>query len=223
MISVIIPTYNEEKNIKNTLKSLLSHRNIEIIIVDGQSSDKTVELARNYPVKIFRSEINKGIQMNSGAEEASGEIFLFLHSDCTPEGGAFLAIKDCLSRGYIGGCLSLRIDSDNIIYRFIEASGNIRAKLSKIFYGDQGIFVRRDVFFKIGGFDKVELFEDIIFSKKLKREGKTAILNKKIYASARRWQKQGVIKTTLVYWLLTLGFLFGVSPGTLKKIYSDLR
>lgn len=223
MISVIIPVYNEEAAIEEALTCLLRNNNIEVIVVDGNSSDRTVEFAKRYPVKIIASEKGRAKQMNAGAKAAAGRYIIFLHADCFLESGALEAIKDAFNDGYIGGCLSCRINSPKIMYRLIEASGNIRARLSKIFYGDQAIFARRDIFFKIGGFDNVDLFEDILFSGKMKKEGRAAILSKAVYASPRRWERQGIIKATLIYWLLGLGLSLGIPADTLKKIYADVR
>jgi rSAM/selenodomain-associated transferase 2 len=194
-----------------------------VILADGNSSDRTVEFAERYPVKIIAGEKGRAKQMNAGANAAAGRYLIFLHADCFLESGALEAIKDAFNDGYIGGCLSCRINSPKIMYRLIEASGNIRARISKIFYGDQAIFARRDIFFKIGGFDDVALFEDILLSKKMKKEGRTAVLSRAVYASARRWEREGIIKTTFIYWLLTLGFYLRFPLVKLKRIYDEVR
>ncbi|TAN60726.1 glycosyltransferase [bacterium] len=223
MISIIMPVYNEEAAIGEALSGLLRNNNIEVIVADGNSSDRTVELAKRYPVKIIFSKKGRAQQMNAGAKAAAGRYLIFLHADCFLESGAIEAIKGAFNDGYAGGCLSCRINSPKIMYRLIEASGNIRARISKIFYGDQAIFARRDIFFKIGGFDDVALFEDILFSQKMKKEGRAAVLSKAVYASARRWERGGIIKTTFIYWLLTLGFYLRFPLVKLKRIYDEVR
>jgi len=223
VVSIIIPVYNEEKTIYSTLDKLSFYKGIEIVVVDGGSSDRTQELVGKFPVRILNTVKSRAYQLNEGVKQSRGSILLFLHADCFLEEKTLERIKDCLNNGYIGGCLSQRIDSDKPIYRLIEGSGNIRAKLFKIFYGDQAIFVRRDVFFDLGGFDRFELFDDVVFSKKLKKAGKVCVLNERIYASPRRWEKQGIAKTTFINWLLSLGFLLNIPTKTLKKIYYDIR
>lgn len=223
MITIIIPVYNEESIIREILGRLPYGDGVEVIVVDAASKDRTIEFTKRYPVRVVECIRNRAEQMNRGAQMAGGDILLFLHADCLFEKGSLEAIEDSLKNGCIGGCLSQRIDSGEIIYRIIEASGNIRARLFKVFYGDQAVFVRRDIFKKIGGFDNVELFEDIIFSKKLRRAGKTRILNKRVYVSPRRWKRQGIIKTTLINYILTLGFLLGFPAAILKRIYLDVR
>jgi len=223
MISVIIPTYNEEKAIKSLLDCLASNHNIEVIVVDGGSQDRTREFAQQFTVKVIECAKNRALQMNEGVKQAKGDTLLFLHADSVPENKSLNLIDENMRDGFVGGCLSQSIDSRKKIYRLIESSGNIRAKISRIFYGDQAIFVRRDVFLKIGGFDAVELFEDVLFSKKLRRIGKTSVLPCKIFCSPRRWERQGVIKATFTYWILSLGFMIGVSHRSLKKVYGDIR
>jgi hypothetical protein len=161
--------------------------------------------------------------MNTAAAAAKGEILWFIHADSAAQTGACVKIRERIAQGFIGGCLSQRIDADSFVFRSIEASGNIRAKLSKVFYGDQAIFVRRDVFFKIGGYNPEDLFEDVFFSKKLRQMGRTCVLSERIITSARRWKKQGVFRTTWYNWLLTVGFSFKVPPSFLKDIYRDIR
>lgn len=230
MITIIIPTYNDEDTIKRLLDSLYDpavnladNNRYEVIIADGGSDDRTVEIAKRYPVRVIKSIRKRALQMNAGAKIAESDALLFLHADCLLGKRSLTAIENCLSKGYVGGCLSQRIISDKFISRFIEASGNIRAKFFKIFYGDQAIFVRRAVFFELGGFDNIELLDDVIFSRRLKKMGKVCVLPQKVYVSARRWQKQGFIRTTLANWVITLGFLFGISPNRLKRIYHDIR
>jgi rSAM/selenodomain-associated transferase 2 len=223
MLSIIIPVYNEEKIIRKVLGGLQYGDSIEVIVVDGGSRDRTVEFAAQYPVKVIQSIKNRAVQMNKGAEASSGDMLLFLHADCLLEEGSLKAIQDSLRDGYDGGCLCQRINSTNFIFRCIEASGSLRAKCLKVFYGDQAIFVRKDIFLKVGGFDNIPLFEDILFSKKIKKEGKTMVLNKKVFVSPRRWEENGIVKATFINWLLTFGFLLNVPYDRLKKLYHDIR
>lgn len=223
MISIIIPVYNEERIIRKVLGGLQYGDSIEVIVVDGGSRDRTVEFAAQYPVKVIQSIKNRAVQMNKGAEASSGDMLLFLHADCLLEEGSLKAIQDSLRDGYDGGCLCQRINSTNFIFRCIEASGSLRAKCLKVFYGDQAIFVRKDIFLKVGGFDNIPLFEDILFSKKIKKEGKTMVLNKKVFVSPRRWEENGIVKATFINWLLTFGFLLNVPYDRLKKLYHDIR
>ena len=223
MVSVIIPVYNEESTIRKALNVLPYKNGLEVIVVDGESQDRTKEFARTFPARVVECIKNRALQMNKGAQLATQDALLFLHADCRFEEGSLEAISDCLRDGHIGGCFSQAIDSDKFIYRLIEFSGNLRARLSKIFYGDQAIFVRRDIFFKMGGFDNVPLFEDILFSRKMAQEGRIQVLSKKVFVSPRRWQKNGIIMTTIIFWFLTIGLSLGISFDRLKRLYQDIR
>ena len=117
----------------------------------------------------------------------------------------------------------MKINSIKTIYRFIEKSGDIRARLFKVFYGDQAIFIEKKTFDELNGFNDVELFEDVLFSKKMNKKRNITVLNKKVFSSARRWEKQGIIKTTIINWILSIGFIIGINPIKLKKLYLNIR
>lgn len=123
----------------------------------------------------------------------------------------------------IGGCLTQYIDKEALIYRFIEDQGNLRARMTKVFYGDQGIFVRKEMFFRIGGFPPVPIMEDVLFTKKLRAQGKTVVLTDKIIVSSRRWAKRGIIRTTLLYNVIGTMFFLGFPLEKVKALYDDLR
>ena len=224
MISIIIPIYNEEKIIlENSARfRVLSHR-AELIFVDGKSSDRSFEISRNLG-EVLSSEKGRAIQMNSGASVAQGDILLFLHADNAILPEVLNSIERVIKeRGFIGGCLTQKIDKQGFIFRLIEGQGNFRARRRKIFYGDQGIFVRKDIFSKIGGFPEVPIMEDVIFTKKLRKLGNTAVLPDEILASPRRWEKRGIVRTILLYNLIIILFWLRFPLEKIKKLYDDLR
>lgn len=223
MISIVIPVYNEETVINKTLSALPFAEDIEVIVVDGQSDDETMNIARQYPVKIVTSPRVRALQMNAGASGAKGDVLLFLHADCLLEKEGLEAIEKYVSLNFVGGCFTHKIDSPKWIYRWIETSGHLRAELFRIFYGDQAIFVRRDIFERIGGFEPTPLFEDVIFSRKLRHLGKTIVLDDPATVLPRRWEEGGIVKTTLLNWFLTSGFILGISSHRLAKLYKPIR
>lgn len=224
-ISIIIPTFNEEKTIISTLKELKKSKvEKEIIVVDGGSSDDTYQLAQRLADKVYKAEQSRGQQLNLGAENATKEILFFLHSDSKLEDGALLAIKTALEDPeIIGGCFSLKITDDAWPLRFISWSSNLRARYAKIMFGDQGIFIRKAIFDELGGYPEIELMEDWEFSKKMAKRGKLAYLSEKIYTSARRWHKFGIWKTIFLMHKIKFLYLLGVKPAKLKEIYRDAR
>ncbi len=224
MLSIIIPIYNEEKVLSENPSNFLElARHAELIFVDGASTDKSRSIAARYGRVISGSRSRAG-QMNLGARASHGNTLLFLHADASIVLNTVSSIKNIIAKDrVIGGCLTQRIEKDGFIYRFLEAFGNIRAKVTKVFYGDQGIFVTKEVFIKTGGFPEVLLMEDVLFAKKLRKIGKTVVLSDKIFVSPRRWEQKGVVKTVLLYSLLNILFWLGVPLKIIKKLYGDLR
>lgn len=153
-ISVIIPTLNEEKNILRCLDGIVGDPKIEMIISDGRSTDRTVEIAERYKdVKVVSSPMGRSVQMNTGASCAHGEILLFLHADCVLSTKAVLNIRDVFKNNCIvGGAFKIKLLSDKFPYRLIETGINFRSRVFKLPYGDQGLFVKRTVFMEMGGF-----------------------------------------------------------------------
>ena len=217
-ISVIIPTMNEEGCLKKTLESI--GRGIEIIVVDGKSSDSTREIANDFTEKVILSERGRGVQMDRGAREASGDILLFLHADTSlPKGW-----RDCIENALkddrvIAGGFSLKIDSKGFSFRLIEAVANIRAKYLGLIYGDQAIFVRRDAFFSTGGFMGLPLMEDVDFIRRIRKKGKVLLLDADVSTSPRQWQKKGILRTTIGNLFFLSLYYAGVSPQRLYRLY----
>lgn len=224
MISVIIPIYNEERVLlENSAYFKNLARQTELIFVDGESVDRSMEIAAGYG-KVLSSGKGRAIQMNCGAQVARSDILLFLHVDTIVSPDAILSIvRKIKNEGYCGGCLTQRIAKDGIIYRFIENFCNIRVRINKAFYGDQGIFVRKDIFLKMNGFRDVPIMEDILFTRNLRKLGKIAVLSDKILVSPRRWEKRGIIRTVFLYSFLDILFCLKVPLGRIKLFYDDLR
>ncbi|MFO7819717.1 MAG: TIGR04283 family arsenosugar biosynthesis glycosyltransferase [Halanaerobacter sp.] len=222
-ISVIIPVLDEQDEIVDTLEhvnSLATKGDKEIIVVDGGSKDQTMQLAKDHADKICVTEAGRGHQMNYGAESAQGDILFFLHSDSDLAEGALLELESALEDPeVIGGCFSLKIDDDSWPLRFISWTSNLRSKYLNIIFGDQGIFVRREVFAEVGGYPEIELMEDWEFSRQLAKEGKLVQLKHQIYTSARRWKKNGTWRTIWLMHKIKLLYLLGVEPKKLREIY----
>ncbi|MGP0128323.1 MAG: TIGR04283 family arsenosugar biosynthesis glycosyltransferase [cyanobacterium endosymbiont of Rhopalodia musculus] len=220
-ISIIIPVLNEETVIVKTLNNLQKDEAIEVIIVDGGSQDNTVQLVRNMGVKIIKStQANRSLQMNQGALLATGNILLFLHADTIlPQGYDQLILNSFLNSKIVGGAFRLKIDLSLFSLRLIEILVNWRSQFCSIPYGDQGIFVKTSVFREIGGFTNFPIMEDFEFIQRLKKRGKIIILSAKVVTSGRRWQKLGVIKTTLINQLIILGYYLGIPPKKLAQWY----
>lgn len=189
---------------------------IEIIIVDGGSQDKTVELARELGVKVIVSpQVGRANQMNLGAAAAMGDILLFLHADTHLPTGYLEIIKETLSRPKtVAGAFELAIDDQQKSLRLVERMVNLRSRFCSLPYGDRAIFLKASIFREIGGFPILPIMEDFEFILRLKKKGKITIAPAKVITSGRRWQKLGVLKTTLInqliFWVPTkLARLYG--------------
>jgi rSAM/selenodomain-associated transferase 2 len=221
--SVIIPTLNEADCLTQTLRSVRAENPHETIVVDGGSSDATCELAREAD-HLLQGPRGRAAQMNQGAAHATGDVLLFLHADCTLEPGALGAAEHCLRRrGVAAGCFRMSVTAPGGIYRLIDACAAARVRLTGLIYGDQGLFVERRRFERIGGFPPVRLMEDVFLSKTLRREGRVVVAPRRIFVSPRRWQRQGVIRQTLRNWTLTALAAGGVHPDRLAAFYPVVR
>jgi rSAM/selenodomain-associated transferase 2 len=224
MISVIIPVLNEGFIIEKTLEHLNNMEgHFETIVVDGGSSDKTVDVAKEYTT-VVASKKGRAVQMNTGSGRARGDVLLFLHADCMPERKALLEIEEIVKdQKVVGGALRYDIADESFLYRNHVFWSNLRARLTGIYLGDHGIFVRSSVFDKIGGFPPIPLMEDIALCKRLKKEGSLIQAKSRITTSSRRFKNQGFVKTVLLMWANRFLFFVGVSPETLARFYGDMR
>jgi rSAM/selenodomain-associated transferase 2/rSAM/selenodomain-associated transferase 1 len=219
-ISIIIPALNEADNIGPTLCALTRRDGVEVIVVDGGSSDGTADIAGSNGAKVLASVPSKSRQMNTGAEAATGDILLFLHADTQlPDNFEAPIIETTNHSGVAAGAFELRIDSDAKGLRFIERVANRRARHLQAPYGDQGIFVAKTLFEEIGGYPDMPIMEDFELIRRLRRKGKIAILNQYVKTSARRWRNLGIFKTWLINQIIIAAYLLGVPPERLARWY----
>ncbi|MBW4676243.1 MAG: TIGR04283 family arsenosugar biosynthesis glycosyltransferase [Desmonostoc geniculatum HA4340-LM1] len=219
-ISIIIPTFNEEKNIKEAIATTQISTNIEVIVVDGGSSDDTAAIAQSLGVKVISSSPGRAIQMNTGAVAASGDILLFLHADTHLPAGFDEIICTALQQpGTVAGAFNLRIDSSLLSLRWVELGVKWRSHFCQMPYGDQAIFLTKAVFQQIGGFPELPIMEDFELVRRLKAIGRITIISAPVVTSARRWLQKGVLKTTLLNQIVIIAYLLGVSPERIRGWY----
>jgi len=223
-LSIIIPTLNEAAVIEKTLAALPRTGDVEFIVADGGSSDGTPELAKRWADKVLTTETGRGRQMNAGAREARGDFLLFLHADVRLPYEAFETVFKTLDDPAVaGGAFRLAIDSPRRMLRIVAGTANLRSRLTKIPYGDQGIFVRRSVFERLGGYPEWPVMEDLEFVRRLKTAGAVVILPQPITVSSRRWDKEGIGYTTLRNQIFVLLYFLGASPRRLARWYRPIR
>jgi rSAM/selenodomain-associated transferase 2 len=223
-ISVIVPVLNEEKRIAATLRDLQALTPDEIIVIDGGSGDRTCEIASQSGVTVMASERGRARQMNLGARDARGDVLLFLHADTRLPMSAFADIGAALADPrYVGGRFDVELDGEHWLLPVVARLISYRSRITKVGTGDQAIFVRREVFARMGGFPDIPLMEDIAFCHALKKNGAVACLRSRVITSARRWEADGVWRTIFRMWTLKLLYFAGVSPVRLKQFYADTR
>ena len=222
--SFIIPVWKEESVITRTIehiRSLQSAASAEIIIVDGDPEGKTVEIARRAKVKTAIAQRGRGSQMNHGAALASGNILIFLHADTLLPLDALGLIDDAMQdESCAAGAFDLAIDSGRPVFRLIEKAACLRSRVTRLPYGDQAVFMRKAIFTDLGGFKDIPIMEDVEIMQRIKRRGgKIRIIDRRVRTSARRWEEEGILYTTLRNWLLITLYLLGVKPEKLVRFY----
>jgi uncharacterized protein len=219
-LSVIIPTLNEGDKIVETLEALKTAENIKVIVADGGSSDKTVELARLNGAKVISSAGGRAAQMNAGAASATGEYLLFLHADTILPQGFDDDIRYALADPrIIAGAFRLGFDSKGLSMRIVESGVYLRSRYLNLPYGDQGIFVRSADFQEAQGFPELPIMDDAVFVSRLKKKGRVVTLNKKVITSARRYESLGAFRTWIINQCVIIGFSSGAEPDVLAKMY----
>lgn len=219
-ISVVIPTLNEEAYIRAALVNCRSDLVAERIVVDGGSSDDTVGVARTSGAIVVRSPRGRAVQMNLGATHSSGSVLLFLHCDTSlPEGFGLEIARIFQDRSVLAGAFQLRIAGSARALRLIEKAVYFRSRFFNLPYGDQALFIRRETFYRLGGFKDVPIMEDFEMARRLRRVTHIGLSQLAVTTSARRWEKLGPWKTTAINQLLIAGYLVGIPPERLLRFY----
>ncbi|MEN3793583.1 TIGR04283 family arsenosugar biosynthesis glycosyltransferase [Fulvimarina sp. MAC3] len=219
-----MPVLNEAETIASTLRETRhACPGAEIIVVDGGSADETLSLARCLADRVLSSGAGRARQMNAGAEDASGEVLLFLHADTRVPASAETEIFEALAHGPEWGRFDVRIEGRPKILALVGRLMNLRSRLTGVATGDQAMFVKKTTFTRVGGFAEMPLMEDIALSKRLRRISRPACLRSKVTTSGRRWEANGPMRTILTMWLLRLAYVCGVPPKRLAELYARLK
>jgi len=225
--SIIIPVFNEQSSINTLIEHLYrlsTGEPLEIIVVDGHPRHTTINVISYKKVIALTSLPGRALQMNLGAASARGEILIFLHADTyLPENG-LTRIREVLNdKTVVGGAFDLGIRSDKRIFKLIASVSSLRSRLTRIPYGDQVIFIRKDYFNAMGGYRTIPLMEDVELMQRIKKRGDTiCIIKEKALTSPRRWEREGIIYCTLRNWFLVSLYLLGISPNRLTKFYKKV-
>lgn len=219
-VSVIIPALNEARGITSTLRSVVAGGGSEIILVDGGSTDGTPDLAAAQGARVLHTSPSKARQMNLGANAATGSILLFLHADTLlPESFEATARKILERPDVSAGAFSLKIDSAKPGVRMVESVANLRARILGMPYGDQALFMRSDLFFKVGGFSDIPIMEDFALIRLLGKHGRIAVSKKAVLTSGRRWENIGILRAIFINQAIILAYHLGTPARKLARWY----
>jgi len=217
-----MPVLNESERIVAALEAIadLRARGTEVIVIDGGSRDATVQRARLGADRVLSAPQGRAFQMNFGAEKASGDVLLFLHADTRLPADADRLVLNGLDRsGCVWGRFDVKIDGSSPLLSIVALLMSLRSRLTGIATGDQAIFVRRAAFQGVGCFPAIALMEDIALCKQLKDVSRPLCLREYVTTSGRRWEKNGVLHTIGLMWLLRLAYFFGADPNKLAQRY----
>jgi rSAM/selenodomain-associated transferase 2 len=222
VLSIVIPALNESRVIADLLASLapLRARGVEVVVVDGGSTDDTVEAAAPGADRVIVAPRGRARQMNAGAAAAHSPVLLFLHADTRLPANADQLIVDGLeATGLEWGRFDVRIEGASRWLRLVALFMNLRSRLSGIATGDQAMFVARQAFDALRGFPDQALMEDVELSSRLRQRGPPLCLRVPVVTSGRRWRARGVVRTILLMWWIRLLYFFGVAPDRLARLY----
>ncbi|MFG1313148.1 MULTISPECIES: TIGR04283 family arsenosugar biosynthesis glycosyltransferase [Hyphomicrobiales] len=223
-LSIIIPALNEAAGIGETLNRLALCRaqGAEVIVVDGGSTDATMERVRAQAVRVIEVPPGRAVQMNAGARASRGALLLFLHADTAlPEEADTLLAAILRDDTKLWGRFDVRITGRHWMLRIVATMMNLRSRITGIATGDQAIFVRREVFEAAGGYPTIPLMEDIALTHRLNRFAKPVCLSARVMTSGRRWETHGVMRTIFLMWKLRLAYWAGADPRQLARRYRN--
>ena len=219
--TIVVPALDEAADIEAALQALapLRARGAEVIVVDGGSADGTAQLAKPLADRVLVSPRGRARQMNTGAAAARSDVLLFLHADTRLPEAADAVLHEAVARGAAWGRFDVQIDGRPRMLRLVAALMNQRSRLTGIATGDQAIFVRCDLFQRIGGFPDQPLMEDIEISRRLRALARPCCLRQRVVTSGRRWESRGVWRTIFLMWRLRWRYWRGESAQTLAEAY----
>ncbi len=223
-LSIIIPVLNESGIIQNTLDSIYEtcrRISIEIVVIDGDPEGSTIKSIKRNGIKTGYSRKGRGGQCNAGAEMANGDVLLFLHADTSlPDNACSMVESSLRNTDAVGGAFDLKFDNRSWKYRLHERLISLRSRITRIPFGDQAFFFKRDFFYSIGGFADIPLMEDLELMRRIRKmKKKIVIINKRVVTSARKYEEEGIIYATLRNWVLQILYSAGVSPARLMRFY----
>jgi rSAM/selenodomain-associated transferase 2 len=224
-LAIVVPALDEEGTLRLLLPIILPLAD-EVVVSDGGSSDRTVEVARDLGARVVTGPPGRGGQLNRGAAATTAEVLLFLHADTLPPTDAARLLRDAVAAGAVGGGFRMRFDDRRPILRLGEWLIDLRTRLTRLPLGDQAQFATREAFAALGGYRDWPILEDLDLAWRMKRRWgrwRMTIVEERVTTAARRFVEQGVVRTVATNWLIWLLFLLGFPPHRLARLYRHIR
>ena len=222
-LDVIIPVFRDNAALARLLESRrFGEPDATVTVVFGEPDPAGESLVERHGASWLRSEMaGRARQMNHAAACSTGDVLLFLHADTVPPVGALATIRQAIADGAVGGAFARRFDSPSRWLKMSTRLADWRGRALGIFLGDQGIFVRREVFGRLGGFDESVRYEDLDFSLRLRKAGRTTLLAPPVLSSSRRFAAKGVVRQTMRDFVAGLGYVLNLAEVRASDSESD--
>jgi len=219
MISVIVPIRDEEPLVAERFRRFVVLGECELLIADAGGNPETARAFESIGAQVVSSEGTRGARLDRAARRAGGDVLFFLHADSRPPDGALGLIREALAGGAMAGAFSLAYEDPAPALDWIAWWANVRSRLFKLPFGDQGLFCRRETYERSGGFRDLPVCDDVNMVRRWKRLGRRAVLREKTLTSARRY-RAGAFSRVLRNWRVLAGYYAGVSPARLERWYN---
>ncbi|MBA3560203.1 MAG: TIGR04283 family arsenosugar biosynthesis glycosyltransferase [Gemmatimonadaceae bacterium] len=221
LLSIVVPALDEATTIPLLLTDLRDLRvSHEIIVVDGGSTDTTARIAAECGARVVLAPSGRGFQLRAGASAATAELLWFLHADVRVGPDVLRAVERIAESGERGAfAFRLAIDSPGASYRLLERLANLRSRRLSLPYGDQSLLVARADYDSAGGFPPIPIMEDVALVRALRRITSVSMLDSAVRVSSRRWQRDGVFRSTVRNSLLLAAYMLGAPPGWIAALY----
>lgn len=220
MISIIVPTKNEGSEVAERFRSFAERSDAELLIADGGGSPDMALAFERIGAAVLRAPGDRGSRLAAAARVARGDVFFFIHADSRPPEGALDLIRRAVEKGACAGAFSLAYENPTPGLRWIAWWANLRSRLLRLPFGDQGLFCRREAYERAGGFRDLPICDDVDLVRRLTKAGRFVVLPEKTMTSPRRYRERGALSRVLRNWRVLAGYYAGVSPATLDRWYN---
>jgi rSAM/selenodomain-associated transferase 2 len=220
LISVIVPIKSEGPEVAERFARFARSPDAELVVVCESEASPPGDALGRLGARLLRADGNRGRRLDRAARAAGGEFLFFVHADSRPPEDALALIRGSLVEGAVAGAFSLAYENAGAALRWIAWWANVRSRLLRLPFGDQGLFCRRDAYERAGGFRDLPICDDVDLVRRLKRVGRLTVRREKTVTSARRYRERGAVRQVLLNWRVLAGYYAGVSPERLARWYN---